>query len=112
MRTGAKTVSRTPGQNPDETLQGFSISEDTTQPGGRMPLPAVELMEQLTSQFRMFEGCEKVTVLKVSRLDTPDRDGCNWSSSLVLDTGGAPPEVYAMPYADIITSARSTWNLK
>jgi hypothetical protein len=45
-------------------------------------------------------------------MDPPDSSGCNWSSSLVLETNGVEPEVYSLGYAHMFHSARESWNLK
>jgi len=94
----------------DATMGGA----DHTIPGvhGRHALHEHDLLQQLTEQFRTFEGCEPVSVVGVHRLDPADSEGCNWSSSLVLDPAGVAPEVYALAYGAIIGHARQTWNLR
>ena len=80
---------------------------------GRQVLSEFELLERLTAMMRSCEGCEKVTVLQIDRLDIVDRkDGCNWSLSIVLDPAGVTPEVYGLGYASIINTARASFNLK
>ena len=49
---------------------------------------------------------------EITRLEPPDNSGCNWSTAMVLDPGGTPPEVYVIGYATIVFMARSSWNLK
>ncbi len=71
-----------------------------------------ELLSQLTMQFRTYEGCEKMRVIGVTRLDPPDTSGCNWSMSIVLDPAGVTPDVYSLVWAEVIVAARATWNLK
>ena len=99
--------------DPEDTLGGLTIgTADDSAPQERMALSRDELLKQLTAQFQMCVGCEEVSVVSVTRLDTPDAQGCNWSSSVVLATGGVPPEVYGLAYASVIASARNTWNFK
>jgi len=51
-------------------------------------------------------------VLGLFRLERADRDGCNWSYTLVLDTGGAPAPVYALAYAKVVARGRARFNVK
>jgi len=78
----------------------------------RQTLSREELMDRLTKMIQACEGCEKVRVISVTRLDFPDKDGRNWSRSLVLDPAGVPPEVYSLGYGAVIGTAHETWNLK
>jgi len=94
----------------DATLGGA----DHTIPGvhGRHAIHETDLLRLLTDEFRQHEGCGGVNVVGVFRLDAADTEGCNWSSSLILEPGGAVPEVYALAYAAIIAHARQAWNLR
>ena len=78
----------------------------------RQALTREELMDRLTTMIQSCEGCEKVRVVSVTRLDFPDKDGRNWSRSIVLDPAGVAPEVYSLGYGAIIGTAHETWNLK
>ena len=78
----------------------------------RQTLSREELMDRLTKMIQACEGCEKVRVISVTRLDFPDKDGRNWSRSLILDPAGVPPEIYSLGYGAIIGTAHDTWNLK
>lgn len=101
------------GSDPDATLVGAAFGpEPEPAPAERIALAADDLRQQVTAQLRMYEGCEAVSVLRVTRLDKPDRDGCNWASTLVLDSAGVPAETYGAAYALVIVEARSTWNLR
>lgn len=80
--------------------------------GTRSTLSRDELLERLTKMIQACEGCENVRVVAVTRLDFPDKDGRNWSRSLVLDAAGVDPEVYSLAYGAIIGTAHETWNLK
>ena len=102
-----------PLNDPDKTTGGdFIFGGDAAVTEGRKLFPAEELMAGLSGLIQTCEGCEKVKVIEVTRLDTPDTAGCNWSTSVVLDPGGTPPEVYVLGYATIIFLARTSWNLK
>ena len=102
-----------PLDDPEATDKGAPVLDGI---GGiksrRELLTRQELLNGLTALIRTCEGCERVTVIGVDRLDPPDsRDGCNWSISIVLDPAGVAPEVYALAYGFVIASARESWNL-
>jgi hypothetical protein len=82
------------------------------EPVKRATLTREDLMERLTKMIQACDGCEKVRVIGVTRLDFPDKDGRNWSRSIVLDAAGVAPEVYALAYGAVIGTAHDTWNLK
>src|SRR5207245_4020103 len=65
----------------------------------RQTISRDDLMQRLTRMIQTCEGCEQVRVVAVTRLDSPDKDGRNWSHSLVLDAAGVPAEVYSLAYA-------------
>jgi|SRR3954464_481245 len=94
----------------DATLGGG----DHTIPGvhGRHAVHEVDLLRLLTEQFRTHEGCERVSVVGVHRFERADSEGCNWSSSLILDPAGVAPELYVLAYGAIIGHARQIWNLR
>jgi hypothetical protein len=98
--------------DPDTTLGGEFMFGDDTLAHGRLLLSREQLMLQLTELIRTGEGCEKVSVLEVTKLDEPDKDGCNWASSVVLDAAGVDPVVYGLAYAQAIVTARESWNLQ
>ena len=89
----------------------FSLDEDATRPGARQLLAREELLAYVSALMQSCEGCESVSVVDVMALDRPDRAGCNWSYTIVLDTAGVAPEVYALAYAQVISTARGSWNL-
>jgi hypothetical protein len=95
-----------PTEDPEATAAGFVYG------GERQVLSQQELLARLSALMRSCEGCENVVVTGASRLEHPDVDGCNWSTSLVLDPAGVQPEVYALAYAFVITTARASWNLE
>jgi len=74
----------------------------------RQTLSRDELMDRLTKMIQACEGCEKVRVIDVTRLDWPDKDGHNWSHAVVLDPAGVPPEVYVLAYGEAIGAAHDT----
>ena len=98
-------------QDPEATDigSGIFIGDD---PAERMLLSREELLERLSALMRSCEGCERVSVVEVSRFDQPDSEGCTWSPSIVLDAPGVEPEVYALAYASVIALARASWNLE
>ena len=100
-------------QDEDDTINGpFLFGEGEGPQRLHQPLEAPELLQRLTALLQMTPGCEGVKVIEVTRMDPPDSSGCNWSSSLVLETNGVEPEVYSLGYAHMFHSARESWNLK
>lgn len=96
----------------DATVNRAIFGEMDVAPGKRQTISKEDLMARLTKMIQTCEGCESVRVVGVTRLDIPDKDGRNWSRSLVLDAPGVPAEVYALAYASVIGTAHDTWNLK
>jgi len=90
----------------------FSLDEDDTRPEGRQALSRGDLLARVSALMQSCEGCENVGVIDVMPLDGPDKAGCNWSFTLVLDTAGVAAEVYGLAYAQVIAIARSSWNLE
>jgi len=78
----------------------------------RQTLSREELLDRLTKMIQACDGCEKVRVVGITRLDFPDKDGRNWSRSIVMDPAGVAPEVYSLAYGAVIGTAHDTWNLK
>lgn len=102
-----------PLNDPDATTGGdFLFGEDKEEENGRKPFSPDEMCAGLSALIQTCDGCEKVKVLEVTRLDPPDASGCNWSTSVVLDPAGVEPEVYSLAYATIVFMARTSWNLK
>ena len=98
-------------EDPDATV-GDGNAYEISGGSGRHAVEEDELVRLLTDQLRLHEGCERMRVVRITPLDTPDTDGCNWSSSLVLDPAGVPPKVYVLAYASVVKDARELWNLK
>lgn len=88
----------------------FFLDGDATRPH-RQVLAYGDLLACVTALMQSCEGCEKVSVVGVTALDHPDRAGCNWSFTLVLETAGVAAEVYGYAYAQVIGMARGSWNL-
>ena len=102
-----------PMDDAEATLGGaFLFGEDKPGRAERQVLSRAELLARLSALIQAGEGCEKVVVIDITRLDGPDSDGCNWSTSVVLDSAGVAAEVYALAYASAIAVARVSWNLK
>ena len=78
----------------------------------RQALAYGELLARVSALMQSCEGCEGIGVVGVTALDDPDGEGCNWSLTLVLDTAGVAAEVYGLAYAQVIATARSSWNLQ
>ena len=99
--------------DPEATFSGdFLFGEDDATRPGHQPLAYADLVARLTALIQSCEGCERVSVLRITALDGPDSEGCNWASSVVLDPAGVAPEVYTLAYAQVVFMARTSWNLK
>jgi hypothetical protein len=97
--------------DPDKTLQMTVPGAPIPGPEPRREVSVDELLRVLTTHMRMHEQCPGVRVIGVTRLDALDTDGCNWSSSVVLDPAGVAPEIYSVVYADVVKHARERYNL-
>ena len=96
--------------DPDATVGGEGLELYSGQLE-RQRVAETELLRLLTDQIRLYDGCEEVRVIEVTRLPAPDETGCNWSSAIVLDAAGVEPAIYALAYAAVIGQARAMWNL-
>ena len=96
--------------DPDRTLQ-IPGAGASARPAGRASVSEADLLKVLTAHFQANEACRAVRVISITRLDAPDTEGCNWSSSVVLDPAGVAPEVYALVYAEVVKRARERYNL-
>jgi hypothetical protein len=104
---------RVPLNDPEATFGGgFLLGEDEGGQAERQAISRADLLARLSALVQSGEGCEQVKVIEVTRLDAPDTEGCNWSSSVVLDPAGVAPEVYVLAYASAVAVARVSWNLK
>jgi hypothetical protein len=106
----------TPAHDPDATDpdatsggEAFELYAGQLQ---RQRVTDTELLRLLTDQIRLYDGCENVSVIEVTRLSAPDETGCNWSSAIVLHPAGVSPTVYSLAYAAVIAQARAMWNLE
>lgn len=100
-----------PFDDPDSTASGLFGDSENTRPIGRKKLLREDLLERLTRMIQSCEGCENVRVIDVIPLDGPDKAGCNWSMTLILEPHGTEAPVYALGYAAVIAMARENWNL-
>ena len=73
----------------------------------RQTISREDLMQRLSKMMQSCEGCESVRVISVTRLDTPDKDGRNWSHALVLESADPEATVKALR-ANGIDPRRST----
>jgi hypothetical protein len=106
-------ATQNPLDDPDSTTGGeFAFGDEKSGEDGRKLFSREGLMRNLSTMIQTCEGCEKVSVVEVTRLDVPDTSGCNWSTSVVLDPADTPPEVYSLGYATIVFMARTSWNLE
>ena len=96
--------------DPDRTLQMPSAGA-SARPAGRALVSEHDLLKLLTTHFQANEACRAVRVIEIARLAAPDTEGCNWSSSVVLDPAGVAPEVYSLVYAEVVKRARERYNL-
>jgi hypothetical protein len=104
---------RVPLNDPEATSSGgFLFGQDEPNQAERQALSRADFLARLSALVQSCEGCEHVTVIGVTRLYAPDTEGCNWSSSVVLDPAGVAPEVYVLAYASAVAVARASWNLK
>jgi hypothetical protein len=97
----------------DTTLSaGWGIELLEGQDQGPLLVDEADLVRWLSAQFQTYPGCSGVSVEQVIRLESADSQGCNWSRTLFLDSGGAPPTDYAPAYAAIVEMGRKAFNLK
>src|SRR5258708_39420205 len=76
----------------------------------RQTISREDLMQRLTKMIQACEGCEQVHVVGVTRLESPDKDGRNWSHSLVLDAAGVAAEGLSRGYAAGVGAPPHTWD--
>jgi hypothetical protein len=100
-----------PLDDPDSTSSGLFGDTDSTRPIGRKTILKDDLLERLTRMIQSCEGCDSVRVIDVIQLDPPDKAGCNWSMTLILEANGTEAPVYALAYAFVIAHARESWNV-
>lgn len=71
-----------------------------------------KLQAWLTAELQKVEDCNECTVGGIMALQQPDEDGCNWSDSIVVSTGGVPLH-YFKPHLDVImANARARFNVE
>jgi hypothetical protein len=89
----------------------FSNPQMRAGEGGIQAVSEEDLVNWLTAQFQSYPGCAQVSVVRVTRLELPDSEGCNWSRTLVLDPAGAQPSDYVLAYAAAVEKGRKRFNL-
>jgi hypothetical protein len=99
-------------QDPEPILTDAWGSEVSAAGEGPLLVDEADLALWLSAEFQAYPGCSTVSVASLIRLDAPDTQGCNWSRTLFLDSGGASPTDYAPAYAAIVEMARKAFNLK
>src|SRR5205823_8591820 len=100
-----------PLDDAESTDSGGFFFDPGASTGERQALALEDLLARLTKLIQSFEGCERVAVTELTRLDAPDSAGCNWSAAVVLAPAGVAPEIYTLAYASVLFMARSSWNL-
>ncbi len=65
----------------------------------------------ITTELQKIEDCEECEVRSVTRLRRPDKEGCNWSPSVCVNTSGVPASHYGPYLLDIIREARRQFNV-
>ena len=68
-----------------------------------------EIATWITAELQKVKTCEECTVNSVMPLRQPDRDGCNWSDSIVVRAG--PEADYEPHLRRIVQEARRRFNV-
>lgn len=71
-----------------------------------------QLSAWMTSELQKVEECRDCQIRGVVPLQSPDEDGCNWSDSLTVSSGGIPSEILAPYVRKIVAEARAKFNLE
>ena len=66
------------------------------------------LQKLIKAEYKQFKDHKKIKLSKVFRLESPDKDGCDWSISISRDAGWELAADHIRPY---IISLRSTYML-
>lgn len=71
-----------------------------------------QLAEYLTKELRKVKDCQDCRIGGIKRLKKADTEGCNWSDSFIVSSGGIP-EQYFRPYLEkIVREAKMKFNLE
>ena len=74
---------------------------------------ADEIAQWLTNNLRnRLDDCNECKVNGIKRLLQPDPNGCNWSSDIIVNTGGQPHENIAAILRELIGDAQDRFNLR
>jgi hypothetical protein len=72
-----------------------------------------ELSAWMTERVQAFEDCAGTTVTVQYRLQSPDKDGCNWSENVVFNPGpNAAKETVLSHVGNLVREARGEFNVK
>ncbi len=66
------------------------------------------LQKLIKDEYKKFKAHKKIKLSKIFRLDNPDDAGCNWSISIVRETGWEQAADHIRPF---IISLRSSYAL-
>jgi hypothetical protein len=69
------------------------------------------LQEWLTEQIQKIEGCQNCKFGGIIKLADLDENGCNWSDTITISTGGTPREIYEPAALYVIKNAKAQFNL-
>ena len=72
---------------------------------------ADQLANWITTELQKVEGCQYCKITGVTPLREPDSEGCNWSDSVTVSSGGVPADYFMPPVQRIILEARKKFNL-
>lgn len=79
----------------------------------RKLLTLAELSAWITERVQALEDCAGTTVTVQYGLRSPDKDGCNWSDSVVFRPGpNASKEVLVTAVGNVVREARQRFNIK
>lgn len=79
---------------------------------GREHVGKNELQSYLESELHKFGACNGYRVSAVTKLETPDAEGCNWVPKITLASDGKKPRDPCASIAErIVAQARKRFNL-
>lgn len=71
-----------------------------------------QLSTWMTSELQKIDECRDSQIRGVVALQFPDEDGCNWSDSLTVNSGGVASEILIPHVRRIVAEARERFNLE
>jgi hypothetical protein len=66
----------------------------------------------MTSELQKIDECQDCQIRGIVPLQFPDEDGCNWSDSLTVNSGGVPSEILVPHVRRIVAEAKTRFNLE